>query len=81
MPHPDLWQSSPYRTLSRAEERAERDADREAAERQQAIARVLAAIKAAQDAVAAEHRRHGLNLCDVADYLTYAAEAAESEVE
>lgn len=52
---------------------------REQQERNSALERVTKAIKAAQDAVAAEHRRNGLNLIDVADYLTAAMGCVESE--
>ena len=49
--------------------------------RAEALARVMAAVKAAQAVVDAEHRRNDLNLCDVQSYLEYAADAVQSEAE
>ena len=48
--------------------------------RAEALARVMAAVKAAQAVADAEHGRAG-NLCDVQSYLEYAADAVQSEAE
>lgn len=77
----DLFQTSPFRTPSAAEERAELQSDHAGAQRDAALERVRVALIAAQQVVCAVHRTQGINLIDAVQAMETALADVEFERE